>query len=43
MFESRLQAFTELHTKIATPNTATQVLVPLILVNIWDAASAALV
>ncbi|GGI76321.1 hypothetical protein GCM10007978_12370 [Shewanella hanedai] len=43
MFESRLQAFTELHTKIATPNIATQVSAPLILVNIWDAASAALV
>lgn len=43
MFESRLQAFTELHTKIAKPNTATQVSAPLVLINIWDAASAAVV
>ncbi|WP_394388768.1 isocitrate lyase/PEP mutase family protein [Shewanella woodyi] len=43
MFESRLQAFTELHIKIAKPNTATQVLAPLVLMNIWDAASAAVV
>ncbi|MFT5236207.1 MAG: 2-methylisocitrate lyase-like PEP mutase family enzyme [Shewanella sp.] len=42
MFESRLQAFTELHTNLAMTNTVTQVTAPLILVNIWDAASAAL-
>ncbi|MEC4724467.1 isocitrate lyase/phosphoenolpyruvate mutase family protein [Shewanella sp. D64] len=43
MFESRLQAFTELHTQSTNPLTVTQVTAaPLVLVNVWDAASAVL-